>query len=99
MGPVSRSLLSADASDFPNCMPRHWKAVVTIIGVVLAGTGVLAAAGWGGEPSRAQDGQMWEQMVAGAAKLRLPIGFLKSMPSDFVRFEFDDLRKIGRAHV
>ena len=35
---------------------------------------------------------MWEQMVAGAAKLRLPTGFLKSMPSDFVRFEFDDLR-------
>lgn len=36
--------------------------------------------------------RMWEQLISGAATLRLPTGFLKVMPPDFVRFEFDDLR-------
>lgn len=66
--------------------------MITIIGVVLAGAGFLSGAGWAGEPSQAGGGRMWEQMIAGAAKLRLPTDFLKAMPSDFVRFEFDDLR-------
>ncbi|MCC6142029.1 MAG: hypothetical protein IT389_15620 [Nitrospira sp.] len=35
---------------------------------------------------------MWEQLISGATALRLPTGFLKAMPPDFVRFEFDDLR-------
>ena len=36
--------------------------------------------------------KMWGQLIAGATALRLPTGFLKAMPPDFVRFEFDDLR-------
>lgn len=36
--------------------------------------------------------RMWTQIINGAATLRLPTGFLKTMPPDFVRFEFDDLR-------
>lgn len=35
---------------------------------------------------------MWEQIIGGATTLRLPTGFLKAMPPDFVQFEFDDLR-------
>lgn len=34
---------------------------------------------------------MWEQLLADAAQLRLPTQFLKNMPADFVRFEFEDL--------
>lgn len=37
-------------------------------------------------------GRMWGQLVSGAQSLRLPIGFLSAMPSDFIRFEFEDLR-------
>ena len=37
-------------------------------------------------------GRMWNQLISGAEGLRLPVGFLKAMPSDFVHFEFDDLR-------
>ncbi|MEQ1794252.1 MAG: hypothetical protein ABL970_08685 [Nitrospira sp.] len=33
----------------------------------------------------------WGQLISGATALRLPAGFLKAMPPDFVRFEFDDL--------
>ena len=36
--------------------------------------------------------RMWEQVISGATTLRLPAGFLKAMPPDFVQFEFDDLR-------
>lgn len=36
--------------------------------------------------------RMWEQIISGAITLRLPTGFLKAMPPDFVQFEFDDLR-------
>lgn len=36
--------------------------------------------------------RMWAQIINGATTLRLPTGFLKAMPPDFVRFEFDDLR-------
>jgi hypothetical protein len=36
--------------------------------------------------------RMWNELLAGAASLHLPTGFLKAMPADFVRFEFDDLR-------
>jgi len=35
---------------------------------------------------------MWGQLIHGAESLHLPVGFLKAMPADFVRFEFDDLR-------
>lgn len=36
--------------------------------------------------------RMWEQLISGATTLRLPTGFLKAIPPDFVQFEFDDLR-------
>lgn len=48
-----------------------------------------APAGGSGD---AAAGRMWEQLISGAGNLRLPVGFLKAMPSDFVHFEFDDLR-------
>src|SRR5215203_5646034 len=35
--------------------------------------------------------RMWEQLIADAATLHLPTRFLKDMPADFVRFEFEDL--------
>lgn len=44
------------------------------------------------EERLASSSRMWEQLISGATTLRLPTGFLKVMPPDFVRFEFDDLR-------
>jgi hypothetical protein len=35
---------------------------------------------------------MWEQLLADAARLKLPTQFLKDIPSDFIHFEFEDLR-------
>ena len=35
--------------------------------------------------------RLWEQLIADATTLHLPTRFLKAMPADFVRFEFDDL--------
>ena len=37
-------------------------------------------------------GVMWERLLSEAEQLGLPVQFLKTVPSDFVRFEFDDLR-------
>lgn len=37
-------------------------------------------------------GAMWERLLSDAEDLHLPTAFLKTVPSDFVRFEFDDLR-------
>ena len=37
-------------------------------------------------------GRMWHDLLAGADGLHLPTTFLKVMPPDFIRFEFDDLR-------
>ena len=46
--------------------------------------------------SRAGDspdsGHMWKQLVVEAERLGLPTKFLKSVPVDFVTFEFDDLQ-------
>lgn len=36
--------------------------------------------------------RMWRQLMSEAEGLGLPTAFLKSIPSDFVRFEFDDLQ-------
>ena len=52
-------------------------------GVVLPGTAAY------GESSI---GTIWERLLADAEELHLPIAFLKTIPSDFIRFEFDDLR-------
>lgn len=64
--------------------------------MVLVGLVLLCAVG-GISSSAAErlasgSARMWEQLIAGAATLRLPTGFLKAMPPDFVQFEFDDLR-------
>lgn len=57
---------------------------------------ILLCAAWTGvsqaEERLASSSRMWEQLISGATTLRLPTGFLKVMPPDFVRFEFDDLR-------
>lgn len=44
------------------------------------------------EPLDGNSARMWEQLLADAARLRLPTQFLKDIPSDFIRFEFEDLR-------
>lgn len=60
--------------------------------------GLMFFCGWGVSPSLAEErivsgvAKMWEQLISGATTLRLPTGFLKAMPPDFVQFEFDDLR-------
>jgi len=37
-------------------------------------------------------GAMWKRLLSDADDLHLPTAFLKTVPSDFVQFEFDDLR-------
>ncbi len=37
-------------------------------------------------------GQMWARLLAEAERLQLPTRFLKTLPSDFIHFDFDDLR-------
>jgi hypothetical protein len=64
--------------------------------MVFVGLVLLCAVG-GGSSSAAEQrvsgpARMWEQLISGATTLRLPTGFLKAMPPDFVQFEFDDLR-------
>lgn len=63
---------------------------------VLIGLALLYAAGvissFAEERKASGAARMWEQLIGGATTLRLPTGFLKAMPPDFVQFEFDDLR-------
>ena len=40
----------------------------------------------------AASSRQWERLVADAGQLHLPTTFLKVIPPDFIRFEFDDLR-------
>ena len=40
----------------------------------------------------AASSRQWEQLLAEARQLHLPTTFLKVIPPDFIRFEFDDLR-------
>lgn len=64
--------------------------------LVLVGLVLLCAVGAISSPAEEQrtsgSARMWEQLISGATTLRLPTGFLKVMPPDFVQFEFDDLR-------
>ena len=54
--------------------------------------GVLSAATAGNaEDRKPQVDRTWRQLVSEAQGLGLPTTFLKGMPPDFVRFEFDDL--------
>ena len=41
---------------------------------------------------RAASSRQWERVLAEAEQLHLPTMFLKRVPPDFIRFEFDDLR-------
>lgn len=62
---------------------------VLCCGVVIALAQALSVQS---KPVEATSVRMWEQLLAGAARLNLPTAFLKVMPPDFVQFEFDDLR-------
>ncbi|MDH4327120.1 MAG: hypothetical protein OEY21_03575 [Nitrospira sp.] len=64
---------------------------------------VLASCCWWGiasvvpafssEPvERTASSRQWERLLAEAGQLHLPTTFLKAIPPDFIRFEFDDLR-------
>jgi len=41
---------------------------------------------------RTASSRQWERLLAEAGQLHLPTTFLKAIPPDFIRFEFDDLR-------
>ncbi len=61
--------------------------VFSVLSCVLGSwSGVLAT-----EPAPVK-GRMWSQVIAEAETLGLPVKFLKSVPPDFVTFEFDDLQ-------
>lgn len=67
------------------------RSFMVLVGLVLlCAVGVISSSA---EEQRASGSvRMWEQLISGATTLRLPTGFLKAMPPDFVQFEFDDLR-------
>ena len=64
--------------------------------ILLVGMTLFCSVGAGVSPAEERSAtgsaRMWEQVISGATSLRLPVGFLKAMPPDFVQFEFDDLR-------
>ncbi len=67
--------------------------VVSVLAMIVS-LGVMSAPVipvWA-EPDEPSSARMWKQLVADAARLQLPTGFLAVMPPEFVRFEFDDLR-------
>lgn len=61
------------------------------LGLVVASAALVAPSSAEGQKASGS-ARMWEQLISGATTLRLPTGFLKAMPPDFVQFEFDDLR-------
>jgi hypothetical protein len=67
------------------------RSFVVLVGLVLLwAVGAISSSA---EEQRASaSARMWEQLISGATTLRLPTGFLKAMPPEFVQFEFDDLR-------
>ena len=67
------------------------RSFVVLVGLVLlCAVGAISSSA---EEQRAStSARMWEQLISGATTLRLPTGFLKAMPPEFVQFEFDDLR-------
>ncbi|WP_423722975.1 hypothetical protein [Nitrospira sp. NS4] len=77
-------------------MPAYCTHIALRIAVAVLFVSLAVCPVWAipaGEGSRdAAAGRMWEQLISGAGSLRLPVGFLKAIPSDFVHFEFDDLR-------
>jgi len=51
----------------------------------------VVAASQGLDESSVPSVRMWERLLTEAERLRLPTKFLKKVPPDFIRFEFDDL--------
>lgn len=67
------------------------RSCIVLVGLVLlCAVGVISSSA--AEQRASGSARMWEQLISGATTLRLPTGFLKAMPPDFVQFEFDDLR-------
>lgn len=52
---------------------------------------LIPADGYGNDASQ-ESGHIWKQLVVEAGGLGLPTKFLKAVPPDFVKFEFDDLQ-------
>ena len=69
-------------------MQRWFTFIAGLVLFCLLGSSLSSAE----ERTTSGSARMWEQLISGAATLRLPTGFLKVMPPDFVLFEFDDLR-------
>lgn len=67
------------------------RSCMVLVGLVLlCAVGVISSSA--AEQRASGSARMWKQLISGATTLRLPTGFLQAMPSDFVQFEFDDLR-------
>jgi hypothetical protein len=66
-----------------------WKhlAVVLLLCVCTLHSGTLIA-----ENRSASNERMWQQLLVDADNLGLPTKFLRALPPDFIRFEFDDLQ-------
>lgn len=67
------------------------RSFMVLVGLILL-CAVVAISSSAEEQRASGSAKMWKQLISGATTLRLPTGFLKAMPPDFVRFEFDDLR-------
>ena len=67
------------------------RSCMVLVGLVLlCAVGMISSSA--AEQRASGSARMWEQLISGATTLRLPTGFLRAMPPDFVQFEFDDLR-------
>ncbi len=67
------------------------RSCMVLVGLVLlCAVGMISSSA--AERRASGSARMWEQLISGATTLRLPTGFLRAMPPDFVQFEFDDLR-------
>jgi hypothetical protein len=53
---------------------------------------ILAEAAISSHSEQESRSQSWARLLAEAERLHLPTKFLRVIPSDFIRFEFDDLR-------
>jgi hypothetical protein len=69
-------------------MKRSILRTLAALSLYLLATAVTAV---GGDQS-ASSAHLWKQITAEAEGLGLPTKFLKTVPSDFVHFEFDDLQ-------
>jgi len=73
-----------------SCVLKQRTVLLRLLLVWCCGFGaVLSSAAAHGESLA---GALWERLLSDAEELHLPTAFLKTIPSDFIRFEFDDLR-------